>query len=169
MICFLKIHTPYICYATPTWPCIIHIIYSQFSFNSISGFPAMMISGGAGGKVEVISPTGNVSCSLPDMPRPGRARHTMNNNIVCGGGGGTTSCDQLTSAGWTRSHTLQYSRAGHSSWEVEDGIILFGGINSSNTAEIAKWDGTTEELINFLNYDTWYLSFCTCFECIRIL
>ena len=56
---------------------------------------------------------------------------------------------------------MKYSRVFHSSWEVEDGIILMGGTNSRNTAEIAKWDGTTEELINFLKYDTWYSSFCT--------
>ena len=136
----------------------------------------MMVSGGENGggwkvEVEVISPTGNVSCSVPDLPQP-RFGHTINNNIVCGGEGGTdteTSCDQLTSAGWTRSHTLQYRRSDHCSWEVKDGIILLGGINSRNTAEIAKWDGTTEELINFLKYDTLYSPFCTCFEYIHKL
>ena len=119
----------------------------------------MMISGGPGGVVEVISPTGNVSCSVPDLPRPGRARHTMNNNIVCGGAGGAdtkTSCDQLTSAGWNKSHTLKYRRSGHCSWEVEDGIILLGGANSGTTSEIAKWDGTTEELFS-MQYNTRYL------------
>ena len=82
----------------------------------------------------------------------------MNNNTVCGGVGGTdtlTSCDQLTSAGWTRSHTLKYNRTGHSSWEVEDGIILLGGSYSWTTSEIAKWDGTTEELFT-MQYNTRY-------------
>ena len=132
----------------------------------------MMISGGSSSRVEVISPSSNVSCSVPDLPQR-RWGHTMNNNIVCGGNDGLTglmtSCVQLTSVGWTKSHTLQYRRSDHCSWEVKDGIILFGGINSRNTAEIAKWDGTTEELINFLKYDTWYSPFCTCFEYIHIL
>ena len=118
-----------------------------------------MVSGGAGG--EVISPSGNVSCSVPDMPQP-RGYHTMNNNIVCGGEGGTDTrirCDQLTSAGWTRSHTLKYPRAHHSSWEVEDGIILLGGIYSGTTSEIAKRDGTTEELFS-MKYNTRYKFTC---------
>ena len=119
----------------------------------------MMISGGYGNRpkveVEVISPGVNVSCSVPDLPQP-RYDHTMNNNIVCGGGGGTTSCDQLTSAGWTRSHTLIHKRWYHSSWEVEDGIILMGGVLSGTTSEIAKWDGTTEELFS-MKYDTRYI------------
>ena len=122
----------------------------------------MMISGGFGNRpkveVEVISPGGNVSCSAPDLPQP-RYGHTMNNNIVCGGVGGTdtrTSCDQLTSAGWNKSHTLKYRRSGHCSWEVEDGIILLGGSLSGTTSEIAKWDGTTEELFS-MQYNTRYL------------
>ena len=119
----------------------------------------MLISGGTGSstKVEVISPSGNVSCSPPDLPQP-RYYHTMNNTIVCGGNTGidtSTSCDQLTSAGWTRSHTLIHRRAGHCSWEVEDGIILLGGSYSKNTSEIAKWDGTTEELFS-MQYNTMY-------------
>ena len=117
----------------------------------------MMISGGISSKVEVISPSGNVSCSVPDLPQPRRG-HTMNNNTVCGGFSGAdtkTSCDQLTSAGWNKSHTLKYRRSGHCSWEVEDGIILLGGANSGTTSEIAKWDGTTEELFS-MKYDTQY-------------
>ena len=116
----------------------------------------MMISGGvrSGTKVEVISPGGNVSCSAPDLPQP-RQGHSMNNNIVCGGSvtlGAdiAASCDQLNStvSGWTRSHTLIHRRYSHSSWEVEDGIILLGGSYSGTTSEIAKWDGTTEELFS---------------------
>ena len=53
----------------------------------------MMISGGFGRtgtkvEVEVISPSGNVSCSVRDLPQP-RYGHSMNNNTVCGGYGGT--------------------------------------------------------------------------------
>ena len=87
----------------------------------------------------------------------------MNNNIVCGGGGGSdtlTSCEQLTSAGWNKSHTLIHGRWHHSSWEVKDGIILVGGTLSGTTSEIAKRDGTTEELFS-MQYNTWYSGFCS--------
>ena len=121
----------------------------------------MLISGGRGSstKAQVISLSGNVSCSVLDLPKP-RYGHTMNNNIVCGGDvAGTdtqTSCAQLTAAGWSRSHTLQYRRSDHCSWEVEDGIILLGGYYSGTTSEIAKWDGTTEELFS-MKYETRYI------------
>ena len=119
-----------------------------------------MISGGQGTNVELISPTGHVSCSVPDLPKR-RYGHTMDNNIVCGGSvtlGAdiAASCDQLTSAGWTRSHTLIHRRYSHSSWEVEDGIILLGGSHSGTTSEIAKWDGTTEELFR-MRYPILYI------------
>ena len=68
-----------------------------------------------------------------------------------------TLCYQLTSAGWTRSHTLIHKRWYHSSWEVEDGVILLGGTYSAvTTSEIAKWDGTTEELFR-MKYPTEYI------------
>ena len=123
----------------------------------------MLISGGFGGtgtNVKVISPGRNVSCSVPDLPQP-RSGHTMNNNIVCGGEDDATdtvtSCYKLTTAGWNRSHTLIHRRVYHSSWEVEDGIILLGGAysGSETTSEIAKWDGTTEELFS-MRYSTRY-------------
>ena len=132
-----------------------------------------MISGGGWGvtgrKVQVISPTGNVSCRIPDLPG-GRGTHSMNNNTICGGqytegsrrrrrqasDSPYVTCLKLTPSGWSRSHTLRHARAAHSSWQVEDGIILLGGWGSRNTSEIAKTDGTTEESFN-LKYDTGYV------------
>lgn len=130
----------------------------------------MMISGGGDGvqgrKVQVISPTGNVSCRIPDLPE-GRGTHSMNNNIVCGGqytelsrrrrrqasDSPYVTCLKLTPSGWNKSHTLRHTRAAHSTWQVADGIILLGGWGSRNTSEIANWDGTTEETFH-LKYDT---------------
>ena len=79
----------------------------------------------------------------------------MDMNIICGGGGATgsmTSCIKMTKDGWVTSHELQYKRLGHSSWVVEDGIILLGGQYAGKRTEIANWDGTTEELFSLENY-----------------
>ena len=136
----------------------------------------MMVSGGdptpTGRKVEVISPSGEVFCTLPDLPAA-RVYHTHDGNLLCGGR--TTSADrglgsewmgvlvqefqdciQLTSSGWIISHNLTYPRVSHSSWAVEDGVILLGGGRSPNTTEIVKIDGSTEELFS-LKYKTKYL------------
>ena len=47
----------------------------------------MIISGGSDtSQVEVIAPSGNVSCSLPPLPTEhGRFHHTQDNSLVCGG------------------------------------------------------------------------------------
>ena len=136
----------------------------------------MMISGGGDGvqgrKVQVISPNGNVTCRIPDLPE-GRGTHSMNNNTVCGGqytelarrrrrqasDSPYVTCLKLSPSGWSRSHTLRHTRAAHSSWQVADGIILLGGWGSRNTSEIAKTDGTTEDSFD-LKYDTEYVLMC---------
>lgn len=117
-----------------------------------AGFPAFMVSGGQNGRssmVEVISPTGNVSCQVPQLPNE-RYFHTMDNNTICGGGGGSvtwTSCIKITPSGWVQTHNLTQISFAHSSWVVEDGIILIGGTgsNARDYSEMAKWDGTTRE------------------------
>ena len=126
----------------------------------------MMIAGGGyferSKKVEVISPTNNVSCTIPDLPQE-RRLHSLDNNIVCGGYLAQATrkkrsidffgCTEITRDGWISRNTLIHNRAGHNSWVVEDGIILLGGGASSNTSEIAKTDGTNEELFD-LRYET---------------
>ena len=54
-----------------------------------------------------------------------------------------------------KTHDLMRKREGHSSWAVEDGIILMGTRNDwgGTTSELAKWDGTTEEAFT-LKYST---------------
>ena len=152
--------------------------------NNCSGLQAMIISGGVGQNrgVEVISPSGNVSCSLPNLPGAGRKDHTQDKGLICGGylATGNTlrvlsfsyffddtssnvshTCLNLTSSGWVHTkHFLRHpGRTGHSSWAVDDGIILMGGddvpylffrhmirrYSPVNTAVLVKFDGTTEE------------------------
>ena len=117
----------------------------------------MIISGGSGtNQVEVIAPFVNVSCSLPNLPTDhGRFSHTHDSSLVCGGFpqfDWAQTCVNLTSSGWVAtSRKLQYPRNRHSSWAVEDGVILIGGQDSEyfnwarNTTELVKYDGTTVE------------------------
>ena len=134
----------------------------------------MIISGGLGqnsSSVEVISPTGNVSCSLPNMSI-GRKEHTHDKKFICGGtavtqnmgdtvldyaAAGVEFCVSLTSSGWVVSHK-RYPRWHHSSWAVDDGIILMGGhgygrYTDINT-EMMKTDGTFIANPFPLNYST---------------
>ena len=121
----------------------------------------MMISGEYA--VEVISPTGALSCTLPPLPFQ-QFGHTHNKNIICGGTNPLDDegqfCYNLTSSGWKKSHTLLYERAGHSSWAVADGVMLLGGYSRPKATEIAKWDGSTVETFR-LKYQTLYCSYIT--------
>ena len=58
--------------------------------------------------------------------------------------------------GWDKSHDLIYKRVFPCSWVVDEGIILMGAgkfDEGRKKAEIAKWDGTTEELFD-MKYET---------------
>ena len=149
----------------------------------------MIISGGYNSRsVEVISPPGNVSCSLPKLPGDGRRDHTHDNSLICGGypatGGQAAqldssnvsfTCLNLSSSGWIEtSHFLSdnyrhnlslgddvswVGRTRHSSWPVDDGIILMGGYdpalptNLVIITKIVKFDGTSEDGFS-LKYST---------------
>ena len=122
----------------------------------LADIKAMVVSGGVGYSSEVISPVGEVSCTLPDLPEI-RLYHTHDKSLICGGNGMTSTvmltCLNLTSSGWIYSHNLLHNRVAHSSWAVDDGVILMGGIFSPTNSEIAKWDGTSEQLFD-MNYFT---------------
>ena len=157
----------------------------------------MIISGGYNSRsVEVISPPGNVSCSLPKLPGDGRRDHTHDNSLICGGypatGGqaaqldssnASFTCLNLSSSGWIEtSHFLSdnyrhnlslgddvswVGRTRHSSWPVDDGIILMGGYdpalptNLVIITKIVKFDGTSEEAFG-LKYSTMSVNTFTC-------
>ena len=111
----------------------------------------------------MISPTENVSCSLPNRGS-GRKEHTHDRSLICGGTPGAegrvgmsaqkstmrTSCLNLTSSA---THILTHMRSRHSSWPVDGGIILMGGTpqdfsirDSLYTTELVKFDGPKEEV-----------------------
>ena len=69
---------------------------------------------------------------------------------MCGGlaPAARTSCARYggRGSGWAASHSLLYPRQHHSSWTVEEGVVLLGGGASLKTAELARWDGSSEQL-----------------------
>ena len=144
--------------------------------DSLAGFPAILISGGTKfrnyeyfeyeneydyvateSRVEVISPTGEVSCTIPDMPE-GRSGHSMDfmgafyNPFVyiCGGSDASTqnSCIKTTRYGWEESHRLQRDTWLHTSWAVGTVLILFGGYHSPQTSETVYRDGTSVKFVS---------------------
>ena len=139
----------------------------------------MIVSGGVGENrgVELISPSGYVSCSLPNLPGLGRKEHTHDNGLICGGtaglgtqevlghgGDASRTCLNLTSSGWVNTtHDLRswswvgydLGRYRHSSWAVDDGIILMGGESTIGyTSKLVKFDGNSEDAFELIYSST---------------
>ena len=140
------------------------VIHVMSFYKKCSGLQALIISGGVGDRGdELISPSGNVSCSLP---KSGRMYHTHDKNIICGGclaegrgcyKGESAPCLKLTSSGWVETnHSLGRTR--HSSWAVNGGIILMAGSNVTGTVsgdtELVMFNGTSEEAFSLLHLAT---------------
>ena len=122
----------------------------------------IIITGGVNGSgaltsVELLKADGSqTSCSLPQLPE-GRRVHSQTGLTACGGYDSDDikrSCVTLSGGFWTRSHNLVSPRGFHTSWESHQGIMLLGGGvealsgGYSNTTELLKEDGTSEELFH---------------------
>ena len=122
----------------------------------------IIITGGINGSgaltsVELLKADGSPSsCSLPPLPE-GRRVHSQTGLTACGGYDSDDikrSCVTLSAGFWTRSHNLVNPRGFHTSWESHQGIMLLGGGvealsgGYSNTTELLKEDGTSEELFH---------------------
>ena len=117
-----------------------------------------MFSGGLPGPtwetVEILAPDlDNFQCFLPDIPHEDqRSKHTASGLLLCGGNFiPATSCISLIEATWKTTNNLLHKRIRHSSWTLEDGVILFGGKEGelTLTTEMVYFDGnTTQELFN---------------------
>ena len=85
------------------------------------------MSGGYGAlkSAEVILENGS-TCTLPDLPPPGRSEHTASGLILCGGLGGESTCSTFTGQ-WETSHQLGVPRMDHVSWDSPTGIVIIGG------------------------------------------
>ena len=91
-----------------------------------------MISGGDGPgateqSVEVILEDGS-TCTMPNLPPPGRSHHSASGLTLCGGVAGAVSqrCSTFN-GGWETSHYLSKDRFGSESWLSPNGIYIIGG------------------------------------------
>ena len=115
-------------------------------------------------RVEVISPTDEVSCRIPDLPA-GRSGHTMDtiyrneNIIICGGSDASTqnSCIQITVgsrlSAWDQSHNLKHDFWLHTSWFAKNGLILLGGYHSPNETEMVHSNSELETELKKMKYN----------------
>ena len=52
------------------------------------------------------------------------------------------SCHEFSQTGvWSKTQSLTETRESHVSWRAETGLILMGGVNSENTAEVVTAKG----------------------------
>ena len=85
---------------------------------------------GAEESAEVILEDGS-TCTLPDLPPPGRRVHSATGLTLCGGvhEDTWTTCSTFTGQ-WETSHQLGVPRWHHVSWDSPSGIVIIGGTNS---------------------------------------
>ena len=86
----------------------------------------------------------------------------MNGDLICGGnsaalGGKFSDCLSFSDSGtWEVTHSLPYSRRQHSSWKVDNGVILIGTYSmwgsvdhpAGETADLVRDDGVIEHAFN---------------------
>ena len=115
---------------------------------------AVLITGGTDNGdagAELFLPSGGTSCVLPSLPDI-RARHTVDNNIICGGEWSRDTCLKWSpdTGSWEALLTLDIYRDLHVSWTPEcgRGTYLMGGWHDTNnpypwnTSTLIRDDGT---------------------------
>ena len=105
---------------------------------------------------EVILEDGS-TCTMPDLPPPGRFGHSADGLTLCGGFGDDedtpTTCSTFTGQ-WDTSHHLGVPRFGHVSWDSPSGIIIIGGGEADQTTEILSRNSSTTNPAFHLPYTT---------------
>ena len=77
--------------------------------------------------VEVIVPKTGQFCSLPSLPDEKRYYHTMDGLYICGDK--VDNCLHFSNGEWSHHLPLEQNREGHSSWQMDKGILLMGGFD----------------------------------------
>ena len=96
---------------------------------------------------EVILEDGS-TCTMPDLPSPGRRFHSATGLTLCGGtvnGDTWKTCSTFTVGQWETSHQLGVQRDNHVSWDSPVGIIIMGGtdIEARQTTETLSPNSST--------------------------
>ena len=109
---------------------------------------------GAEESAEVILEDGS-TCTLPNLPPPGRYTHSATGLTLCGGFSDDentpSTCSTFTGQ-WETSHQLGVPRLGHVSWDSPSGIIILGG--PEQTTETLSHNSSTTTPSFQLPYDT---------------
>jgi len=92
--------------------------------------------------VELYNPKTSSSCFLPSLPAS-RFDPVSSGLRVCGGN--IRDCVEFSGGTWTTVVQLTDDRMGSSGWESSQGLVIMGGYDSLDTAEIVR-DGYSEEL-----------------------
>ena len=123
----------------------------------------VLVTGGFAAEetAEVILEDGS-TCTLPDLPPPGRRQHSATGLTLCGGLGDEdtwTTCSTFTGQ-WETSHQLGVLRWYHVSWDSPSGIILFGGAepDARMTTETLSPNSSTTTPAFPLPYTTRYVT-----------
>ena len=110
-------------------------------------FSAIILTGGQNSRNIIIKEDASY-CNLPNFPALDTSNfiyHSQNGFVTCGGSSNPGGCYTFTNGQWVASHSLTEPRRGHLSWQTErvssissggrsseSGILLFGGVSSSN-------------------------------------
>ena len=113
--------------------------------------------------MEALYPNGSRLCSLPDLPHY-RHGHTQDGLTACGGfiSDVQPNCYNLTLTdgqwSWTQSHQLLSPRRVHTSWSIDDELIIIGGkghVSSPASTEVLSPGNFIPTTSFTLKYDTW--------------
>ena len=129
--------------------------------------PGVLVTGGYGGEesAEVILEDGS-TCTMPDLPPPGRYHHSATGLTLCGGFSDEdtkTTCSTFTGQ-WETSHQLGVMRYEHVSWDSPSGIIIIGGssADAAHTTETLSTNSSTTSPSFQLPYNTKYSNLSQC-------
>ena len=118
------------------------------------------MSGGEGAEesAEVVLQDGS-TCTMPDLPPPGRFWHSATGLTLCGGRSDDeeteTTCSTFTGQ-WETSHQLGLPRWRHVSWDSPTGILIIGGGlgETQQTTETLLPNSNTTDTAFQLQYPT---------------
>ena len=129
--------------------------------TSIFLFAAILVTGGfsndADGQhsAEVILPQG-LTCSMPDLPSPGKYYHIQSGYTACGGYF-SPSCHTFNGE-WEAIYELSEQRIQPVSWKSPNGTLIIGGgwsnTAASRTAELLSATDNTTSILFRLPYRT---------------
>ena len=131
---------------------------SQCHFATSPTKKAVLITSGFDfGTNEVFHPQIDLgSCYIPKLRFP-VAQHSLTSFKICGGSQFSTKiqyldiCTMLNQGKWEFTNKLSAPRQGHATLETKNGILLLGGVEIRDDAEMVKYIGKTESTFKLVD------------------